>query len=69
MADGEEEVMTKPPSSGHASRPWVTLKYGGTSVSFERTWKQIAARVEELLPNHRVVLVLSALSQVQHSHA
>lgn len=41
------------------------LKFGGTSVSFARTWEQIVQRVRELLAEgFRVMLVLSALSQV-----
>ncbi|KAJ1476936.1 Aspartate/glutamate/uridylate kinase [Baffinella frigidus] len=58
----DDEENTAPVS--HAARPWVTLKYGGTSVSFEKTWRSIANRIKELLPKYRVVLVLSALSQV-----
>ena len=60
--EDDEPAMTAPVSP--SSRPWVTLKYGGTSVSFEKTWKSIACRIKELLPKYRVVLVLSALSQV-----
>jgi len=60
--EDDEAAMTAPVSP--SSRPWVTLKYGGTSVSFEKTWRSIASRIKELLPKYRVVLVLSALSQV-----
>lgn len=63
----DDEENTAPVS--HAARPWVTLKYGGTSVSFEKTWRSIANRIKELLPKYRVVLVLSALSQVSLTHA
>ena len=63
--EDDEPAMTAPVSP--SSRPWVTLKYGGTSVSFEKTWKSIACRIKELLPKYRVVLVLSALSQVSLS--
>ena len=48
------------------SRPFVVLKYGGTSVATPERWRGIAARVRELLPDHRVWLVTSALSQVSN---
>ena len=46
------------------SRPWVVLKFGGTSVATLPRWEHIAARVRELLPEHRVWVVVSALTKV-----
>jgi len=46
------------------TRPWVVLKYGGTSVASPKTWEVILERVRELLPRNRVWIVVSALSQV-----
>jgi diaminopimelate decarboxylase/aspartate kinase len=46
------------------SRPFVVLKFGGTSVSTAARWGHIASRVRVLLATHRVVVVHSALSQV-----
>jgi aspartokinase len=46
------------------SRPWVVLKYGGTSVANVKNWGAIVKRVKELLPTNRVWLVVSALSGV-----
>ena len=48
-----------------ADKPWVVLKYGGTSVSSVKTWETILARVEALLPTNRVWIVVSALSKVR----
>lgn len=48
------------------SRPWVVLKYGGTSVATAEKWGAIAARAAELLPDHRVWIVASAVSQVSN---
>jgi diaminopimelate decarboxylase/aspartate kinase len=45
-------------------KPWVVLKFGGTSVSTAATWAQIARRTRELLPDRRVWIVASALSGV-----
>lgn len=45
-------------------KPWVVLKFGGTSVSYLKSWKQIHIRIMDLLKEHRVILVLSALTQV-----
>ena len=45
-------------------RPWVVLKFGGTSVATAKNWACISDRVQELLPRYRVWLVHSALSQV-----
>lgn len=46
------------------SRPWVVLKYGGTSVASVNTWGEIVKRVKVLTPTNRVWLVVSALSKV-----
>ncbi len=48
------------------SRPFVVLKYGGTSVATPERWRGIAAHVRKLLPDHRVWIVASALSQVSN---
>ena len=48
------------------SRPFVVLKFGGTSVATAKRWARIAARARELLPAHRVWIVASALSQVSN---
>ena len=47
-------------------RPFVVLKFGGTSVATADRWARIAARVRELLPGQRVWIVASALSQVSN---
>lgn len=52
-----------------SSRPWVVLKYGGTSVANVRNWGEIVKRVQLLLPTNRVWLVVSALSGVRARHA
>ena len=49
------------------ARPWVVLKYGGTSVATLDGWCSIARRVALLLPDHRVWLVVSALSRVTNA--
>ncbi len=46
--------------------PWIVLKYGGTSVSTAERWAQIARRIQELLPTHRVWIVASALAEVSN---
>ena len=46
------------------SRPWVVLKFGGTSVATLSRWERICARIRELAPEHRVWVVVSALAQV-----
>ncbi len=52
------------------SRPWVTAKFGGTSVATVGTWNQIVARSRQLLASgHRVWLVVSALSKVRRGPA
>lgn len=43
-------------------RPWIVLKYGGTSVASTDRWERIAARIRELAPEHGVWLVVSALA-------
>jgi len=50
------------------SKPWVVLKFGGTSVATVKTWGQIVRRVQELLPTNRVWLVVSALSKVSNQY-
>jgi diaminopimelate decarboxylase/aspartate kinase len=49
-------------SRKRVSRPWIVLKYGGTSVKTASRWEGIAAHARELLPEHRVWIVVSALS-------
>ena len=49
------------------SNPWVCLKYGGTSVATEATWRSIVRRVTEVLPANRVWLVVSAVSGVTNA--
>ena len=44
----------------------IVLKYGGTSVATAERWDRIADRIEQLLPDHRVWVVASALSQVSN---
>lgn len=46
--------------------PWIVLKFGGTSVAAAANWHRIADRVRELLPEHRIWIVASALSQVSN---
>lgn len=45
-------------------RPWVTLKYGGTSVATKISWQGISNHVKDLLPNNRIWITVSAISQV-----
>jgi hypothetical protein len=47
------------------AKPWIVVKYGGTSVSSVATWETILARVEALLPTNRVWIVVSALSKAR----
>ncbi len=47
-------------------RPWVVLKFGGTSVATARCWETVAARVGQLVPKRRVWIVASALSGVSN---
>ena len=47
------------------TKPWIVLKFGGTSVSTERNWGVIAAKIEELQKEGaRPFVVCSALSGV-----
>jgi diaminopimelate decarboxylase/aspartate kinase len=46
------------------SRPWVVLKFGGTSVSSAGSWATVADRARDLLPERRVWIVASALEGV-----
>ena len=46
------------------SRPWVVLKYGGTSVARAANWKRIAERIRTVAATHRVCVVASALAGV-----
>ena len=48
-------------------KPWVVLKYGGTSVATAATWGSIARRIQQLLPTNRVWLVVSAVSKVTNA--
>ncbi|MCB9462171.1 MAG: aspartate kinase [Candidatus Eisenbacteria bacterium] len=48
------------------TKPWIVLKFGGTSVATGERWSVIAKRARELLPEHRVWIVASALSQVSN---
>ena len=45
---------------------WVVLKFGGTSVARPERWDLIVRRARELAADHRVWLVVSALSQVSN---
>jgi diaminopimelate decarboxylase/aspartate kinase len=45
---------------------WVVLKFGGTSVARAGGWGIICRRARQLGPDHRVLLVISALSQVSN---
>ena len=56
--------MESPPLS--AQRPWVVLKFGGTSVAAPSKWELIAHRARTLGPTRRVWIVVSALSQVSN---
>lgn len=47
-----------------AAKPWIVLKYGGTSVATAERWERIAARVRTLADTHRVWIVVSALAGV-----
>src|SRR6185295_7458567 len=48
------------------ARPWIVLKFGGTSVATVERWARIAERVTALLPTHRVWIVVSALAGVSN---
>ena len=52
-----------PPGSSH--RPWIVLKFGGTSVSSAKNWTTIAAQAQRgLEDNCNVLIVVSALSGI-----
>jgi len=54
-------------SRGGEHRPWVVLKFGGTSVSSLERWQAISEIVDERhREGWRVLLVCSALSQVSN---
>ncbi|HCP44633.1 MAG TPA: bifunctional aspartate kinase/diaminopimelate decarboxylase [Deltaproteobacteria bacterium] len=54
------------PTAPADPRPWIVLKFGGTSVANAERWEQIAQRIRQLLPDYRVWIVASALSQVSN---
>lgn len=45
-------------------KPWVVLKFGGTSVAHAERWDRIADRAGELIDRNRVWIVISALAGV-----
>ena len=47
-------------------RPWLVMKFGGTSVATADRWRRIGDQVEAALATHRVCVVVSALSQVSN---
>ncbi len=47
-------------------KPWIVLKFGGTSVASAVNWRQIAERAGELRETHRVWIVASALAGVSN---
>jgi diaminopimelate decarboxylase/aspartate kinase len=47
-----------------ARKPWVVLKYGGTSVASAERWATIATRARARAGTHRVWIVASALAGV-----
>lgn len=47
-----------------ADRPWLVMKFGGTSVASLARWRQIDALVAERLREHRVIVVASAVAGV-----
>jgi diaminopimelate decarboxylase/aspartate kinase len=49
------------------SRPWVVLKFGGTSVASAERWERIARRVRDLVPTRRVCVVVSAVAGVSNA--
>lgn len=53
-------------SAEHRRKPWVVLKFGGTSVATAENWKRIARRLGQLLPEHRTWIVVSALAGVSN---
>ena len=62
---GPQHSSTHTLTTMAAEKPWVVVKYGGTSVSSVKTWETILARVEALLPTNRVWIVVSAVSKVR----
>ena len=46
------------------SRPWIVLKFGGTSVASAESWSTVAKRARDLLPEQRVWIVASAVAGV-----
>lgn len=50
-----------------SAKPWVVIKFGGTSVATVQTWGQIIQRVQLLQPTNRVWIVVSALSKVTNA--
>jgi diaminopimelate decarboxylase/aspartate kinase len=47
-------------------RPWVVLKYGGTSVARAENWARIAERARQVGEGRRVLIVASALAGVSN---
>lgn len=47
-------------------RPWIVLKYGGTSVATADRWARILDRAGALTPTHRVWITASALAGVSN---
>ena len=46
----------------HDERPWIVLKFGGTSVATARCWERIVDRIREVGRTHRVWVVASAVA-------
>lgn len=46
------------------SRPWIVLKFGGTSVATAAGWRRIAERIRAVRRRHRAWVVVSALAGV-----
>ena len=45
-------------------KPWIVLKFGGTSVARAELWDPIADRTRELAGRYRVWIVISALDGI-----
>jgi len=45
-------------------KPWIVLKFGGTSVAHAERWDRVAERARELGDRYRVWIVVSALAGV-----
>jgi bifunctional diaminopimelate decarboxylase / aspartate kinase len=57
--------MSTPDSSIATDRPWLVMKFGGTSVSTRARWENIAKLANtELRNGRRVLIVVSALSGI-----